>query len=77
MCKDCGDYENNSTRHLLYWQYEWLKRFLRTWYHIVYRKAYYNWAAKNCETYKKNKIQKMLYQIDEGLRMDLDEIIKK
>ena len=77
MCKICGGYENDSTKHLLYWQAEWLKRFFTTWYHLVNRNAYRRWAAKNCETYKKNKIQNMVHQIDEGLRMDLDEKLGK
>lgn len=77
MCKLCGGHENDSTKHLLYWQAEWLKRFFTTWYHIVYRKAYQKWAKKNCKTYKTNKIERMLGEINEGLRMDLDEALGK
>ena len=32
-----------ETKHLIYWQIEWLKRFFRTTYHIFNRKAYRNW----------------------------------
>ena len=45
MCKKCG-YPLDSTRHLLYWQFEWLKRFLLTWYHIFNRRACRRWLAK-------------------------------
>jgi len=45
MCKKCG-YSFDSTRHLLFWQFEWLKRFLLTWYHIINRKAYRRWLVK-------------------------------
>lgn len=31
---------NKETKHLLYWQWEWFKRFLTTWFHIFYRPAY-------------------------------------
>ena len=45
MCKKCG-HSFDSTRHLLFWQLEWLKRFLLTWYHIVNRRACRRWLAK-------------------------------
>lgn len=75
MCDKCG-YENGTTRHLLYWQAEWFKRFLTTWYHIVNRKAYWKWCEKNCSTYKKRRIPKLVLDIDEGLRIELDEVLR-
>lgn len=45
MCMKCGR-SSDTTRHLLYWQFEWLKRFLLTWYHIVNRRAYRKWRNK-------------------------------
>lgn len=39
-------YEQGSTIYLLYWQWEWAKRFFRTWYHIVNRQAYWEFRAK-------------------------------
>jgi len=45
VCKKCGR-SSDTTRHLLYWQFEWLKRFLLTWYHIVNRRACRRWLAK-------------------------------
>lgn len=81
MCNICG-HENGTTRHLLYWQAEWLKRFFTTWWHIVNRKAYWEWCEENCTSYRKKKvpnpiIKKWIHEIDEGLRMDLDEVLKR
>lgn len=45
MCKKCN-HKLGSTRHLLYWQAEWFKRFMLTWYHIINRRAYWNWMAE-------------------------------
>lgn len=45
MCKICG-HEEYSTRHLLWWQAEWFKRFWVTWWHIVNRKAYWKFLEK-------------------------------
>ena len=42
-----------ETKHLLYWQWEWFCRFLRTWYHIFNRDAY--------RQYLKNREELMLY----------------
>jgi len=38
-------FKRGTTKCLLYWQCEWAKRFLRTWWHIIYRPAYHNWKA--------------------------------
>ena len=76
MCNICG-HENGTTMHLLYWQAEWLKRFLLTWWHIVNRKAYWKWCEKNCVSYRKKKIKSLALDIDEGLRMELDEVLKR
>lgn len=76
MCNICG-HENGTTMHLLYWQAEWLKRFLLTWWHIVNRKAYRKWYYKRYGRRINPIINKWINEIDEGLRMDLDEILKK
>lgn len=36
----------DETKHLLKWQFEWLKRFLRTWYHILNRGAYHTFKNR-------------------------------
>lgn len=63
MCSQCGS-ENGTTYHLLYWQAEWFKRFLTTWWHIINRRAYWKWCDKNCLSYR--RIHKTLLQMDEG-----------
>ena len=71
MCKKCG-YKNGDTYHLLYWQAEWFKRFITAWWHIVNRKAYWKWCAKNrLSIIKNNKIN-----IDEGFRFEFDDLIE-
>lgn len=47
MCKNCGN-PYGSTKHLMYWQRFFFQRrdldkFVRTWYHILNRKAYVKW----------------------------------
>ena len=47
MCNICG-HKYGSTKHLLYWQKHFffkkdVDKFLRTWYHIINRKAYVKW----------------------------------
>ena len=37
---------SKETKHLLKWQFEWAKRFFRTWFHILYRPAYKKWIEK-------------------------------
>ena len=37
---------SKQTKHLLYWQSEWFRRFIRTTYHLFNRKAYYKWKMK-------------------------------
>jgi hypothetical protein len=72
MCKKCG-YKNGDTMHLLYWQAEWFKRFITTWWHIINRRAYHRWCKKNCNSF----IRSLKTDIpDEGLRMELDEFLK-
>jgi hypothetical protein len=73
MCKQSG-YKNGSTMHLLYWQKEWAKRFFRTWYHIIYRKAYWKWCDENCASFIMKRIKEET--IDDGLRIELSEITK-
>lgn len=73
MCRQCG-YKNGDTMHLLYWQAEWFKRFLTTWWHIVNRRAYRKWRK---EKYYGDFIHTLKADIpDECLRMELDEILK-
>ena len=74
MCNTCG-YKNGSTKHLLYWQAEWLKRFLLTWWHIINRKAYWKWCEKNCKSFRNKKIDSMVYDINEGFRMEFDSFL--
>lgn len=76
MCGVCG-YEDGTTKHLLYWQAEWFKRFVTTWWHIINRRAYWKWCEKNRIAYRTKKVMQSILDIDEGLRMDLDEILKK
>lgn len=74
MCNTCG-HGNGTTKHLLYWQSEWLKRFMLTWWHIVNRKAYWKWYHHKYQ--RPNPIiNKWTNEVNEGLRMDLDEILK-
>ena len=70
MCKICK-HKTGSTRHLLYWQAEWAKRFFTTWWHIINRRAYWNWYID--KYFKPAKLS--VYQIDEGLRFELDKIL--
>ena len=51
MCTKCN-YKYGSTKHLLYWaKYFFLKKdldkFIRTWYHIINRKAYREWMNEH------------------------------
>lgn len=73
MCTQCG-YENGSTKHLLYWQSEWFKRFITTWWHIINRKAYWKWYFKT--KIKPKKISNISIDINEGLRFELDEVLR-
>lgn len=74
MCKVCG-HKSGTTKHLLYWQAEWFKRFLLTWWHIINRKAYWKWYYLRYGVVLNSKINKWISEIDEGFRMDLDEIL--
>lgn len=56
MCKTCG-YPYGSNKHLLYWQWDFLKKFCKTWYHIINRKAYRKWF----EEYHKNTKQHIIF----------------
>lgn len=57
-----------STKSLLYWQFEWLKRFLLTWYHIFNRKAYWNWKAQK----KADQTMRLLKSKDKLARFELE-----
>lgn len=45
MCKTCK-HPTGSTKHLLYWWRQWLKRLVVTSYHLVNRRAYRRWYSK-------------------------------
>jgi hypothetical protein len=47
---------SKETKHLLYWQSEWFRRFIRTTYHLFNRKAYYKWKTKQIRGYTANLI---------------------
>jgi hypothetical protein len=36
-----------ETKHLLYWQWIWFTRWLRTTYHLFNRKAYRKWKQRD------------------------------
>jgi len=69
MCRKCK-HKTGSTKHLLYWQAEWFKRFALTWWHIVNRRAYRTWQVRS----KADSILKANIP-DEGMRMELDEFL--
>jgi len=66
MCNKCKS--SNTTYHLLYWQAEWFKRFLYTWWHIINRRAYYRWRAKQ----QFNNVLRI--PIDEGMRFEMEDL---
>jgi hypothetical protein len=73
MCRQCK-HETGSTKHLLYWQAEWFKRFLTTWYHIINRKAYHKFLVER-ETENFIKIIKSDLP-DDGIRIEADGFFK-
>jgi hypothetical protein len=64
-----------ETKHLLYWWIEWLRRLIRTSYHLFNRHAYHKWKtefykkriAKKYEFYNrlKNEDYKLFEELDE------------
>ena len=72
MCRQCGS-KNGTTYHLLYWQAEWFKRFLTTWWHIVNRRAYWKWYRRNCSSYRAKKVNKLMLEMNEGEEFWNDE----
>ena len=59
-------YRLGTTKSLLYWQGEWFKRFLLTWFHILWRPAYWKWKSKS-----RTKLEKQLRF--EDMLMDIDD----
>lgn len=61
-------YKRGTTLSLLHWQSEWFKKFLRTWYHIFYRPAYWEWKQQQKIARLKKSIRTQV--IDNLSRMD-------
>ena len=70
MCGQC-DHKTGSTRHLLYWQWQWFKYFFTTWYHIVNRKAYWRWYEAKYNVKRIHpKISKGIMEASDHINMD-------
>lgn len=73
MCHTCG-HKFGTTKHLLYWQWQWLKYFFTTWYHIVNRKAYWKWYQKKYGVKQMNPaIRKGIMEAADLIDMELTQ----
>jgi len=54
-----------TTKQLLHWQAEWFKKFLRTWYHILYRPAYWKWRQMSVARRVMQKERRLLSMLDD------------
>jgi len=59
-----------ETKHLIFWWFEWLKRLVRTTYHIFNRSAYHKWKFRQQSKYWSNST------IFDAINMAFEDVIK-